>query len=247
MPPVGRRSSASVDPPEVTEDEPARPRRVRFDDGDVEPEGRARERPTVGKLPGGEETEDCAPEAGELPSVDGLFGPAEGPAPPPTDLDDDELSRRSRVEGDEIELVSPDPHLTAEDVPAGEAEVAGDDGLGGVTKPLTSCPHGSIVAPPTYRRLNGAGSSATLRTRGPSTAIARGLSRPRHRTGRPSRGPGRRSPVGPVRSASAPAQAPPTSASQRSSCSISAQEAKLRRWIGLRPSRARAARCSGAA
>jgi hypothetical protein len=133
----------------VSEDDPPAGCRIRFDGHDVEADRCGRQGSPVREAADGEEAPDGPPEPGLLSSVDALLGEAEVPAAPPADLDDDELDRRAGIEGDEIELVPPDPDPAAEDPPAGGREAGGDDRLGGVAEALLSGSHRVIVAPPT--------------------------------------------------------------------------------------------------
>ena len=90
--------------------------------------------------------------------VDGLLGQAVGAAVPPADLDDDERSRGTGIDGHDVELVAADVDVPGEDRPAGIGQAIGDEGLGGIAGLLRRGPlmiagsvrHRGIVAGTAY-------------------------------------------------------------------------------------------------
>ncbi len=137
---------SSLDPPEVPNGDPVARRGVRFDDDDVEPDRGDGQGPPVGEPPRGEEPEDGPPETAPLPAIDALLGEAEVSPGSPADLDGDELGRRPGIEGDEVEFVTPDADVAAEDPPATGPQAGGDERFGGITEALLSGSHRAIVA-----------------------------------------------------------------------------------------------------
>ena len=72
----------------------------------------------VGLPPGVPELESGAMQARPLATIDGLLGQAEVAPRPPSDLDDHERRRRSRIDGEQVDLRSADTELPPEHPPA---------------------------------------------------------------------------------------------------------------------------------
>jgi len=112
-------------------------------DGDqVDPDRESREASSVGQAVL-DQSADCRTQVAALAVVECLLGEPEVPPTAPTDLDDDEERRRTRVDRHEIELVATDMDVPGQDGPARFAQSRGDKLLGGVTRQLSSCPTGS--------------------------------------------------------------------------------------------------------
>jgi hypothetical protein len=99
----------------------------RLDDGQVEAN---REMRAGGRL---EPAPRTVVQMGALAMVDALLGGAEGARSPPTDLDDHELTRRTRIDRDDVELCAPGVDLAGEDRPAGADQLVHHGRFGGVT------------------------------------------------------------------------------------------------------------------
>lgn len=177
----------------------------------------------------------------EVPLLDGREGLFDQPVvarASRSHFDDDEPSRRPRVERQDVDLVTADPDVSAQHAPASVCEALGHEGLGRGTAGRRTRPR-----PPGSRlRVFHAGQSGRGGSPRTHRRIAADVGRPRLPE-RPPPQPGSPSPV----SSSATSAGVSSETSQIPSCSMSAHEANVRRWIGVSPSAASPARCSGAA
>ena len=82
-----------------------------------------------------EERGDRPPQPGALGPIERLLRKAEVASASPADLDEDEFSRRARVDGDDVKLSVPGADVPAEDPPARLHEPDGDQLLGFITEP----------------------------------------------------------------------------------------------------------------
>ena len=112
----------------------------RFDDDEIEPERKVRQRVAARQAAALDEAVGRPMQAATLAMVDRLLGEPEGPAPSPADLDDHELRGRTRVDRHEDELMATDMDVPGEDSPAGRDQAAGDEHLGGITRLLRCRP-----------------------------------------------------------------------------------------------------------
>ena len=119
---------------------------VRLDGDEVEAQPEARDGTAIGQSGPLAELVATAANRGPLAPVDGLLRQAEVAPGTPANLDDHEGRRRTRVDGDEVELGSPHPDLTTEDLPTRSAEPRGDERLRRVTLLLPCRAHGRIIA-----------------------------------------------------------------------------------------------------
>ena len=141
------------------------PRRIGFDDDEVEPQTQPRQRTPVGEAARGDHRPGRVAHVTPLPEVDGLLREAERARAPQPDLDDHELRRRrrARVDRHEIELVATDMDVPGEDRPALLREPFRHEGFGVVAEPLRRRPgpgesfglaiHREIVAEGAYLGL----------------------------------------------------------------------------------------------
>lgn len=112
----------------------------RLDEDEVEAERESRHGRPAREQVAIEQPEPGLAEAPPLPPANGLLRQSEVAPGAPANLDDDERWRRAGVDGDEIELAPPDPHVPGEDGPAGGDEPGRDERLGGVAGILGWCP-----------------------------------------------------------------------------------------------------------
>ena len=115
---------------------------TRLDDDEVEAERQPRRLP-AGRL---DPAEGSPMQPRLLPPVHRLLGQAEVPTATPADLDDDQLPRWSRIDGNDVELRPADMDLAPEEGPASRHERRGDPVLGPVAGDLELRPHAPIVA-----------------------------------------------------------------------------------------------------
>lgn len=137
----------------------------RFDDDEVDAEGRARKGDSTRQAIL-EESADCGTQVGALAMVDRLLHEPERPRCSPADLHDHELHRWTRVDGDDVELAPSDADVPSEDGPA-KVDEPGDDrrlgiiaarlGVGPHVPTLASGPHllAARTSPAAHRPLTG--------------------------------------------------------------------------------------------
>jgi hypothetical protein len=91
-----------------------------LDDHDVKPEWQLRDRPAVPERPCRDDRPGGVAEVAALAEVDCLLGKPEPPRAASADLDDHEARRcrRTGVDGDQVDLVTTDAHVSGEDRPA---------------------------------------------------------------------------------------------------------------------------------
>src|SRR4051794_29148379 len=108
-----------------------------LDDHGVEPEGEGRDATAVRHFGAVEGPEARVAKGPALSPADRLLGQPELAAAPPSHFHDDELARRPRIDGDEIELASPDPDVPPEDAPSRGRQPCLDEVLRRVSRPLS--------------------------------------------------------------------------------------------------------------
>lgn len=99
-----------------------------LDHHQVDPDGQAGQRGST-REPVLDQPPDRDSEMGALSMVEALLSEPERPRSTPANLDDDQLDRRSRVDGDDVQLAAPDPDVPSEDRPAPARQVGRDRGL----------------------------------------------------------------------------------------------------------------------
>jgi hypothetical protein len=117
-----------------------------LDDNQVEPQGQVRERYAIGQCAAVEQAVRGGADSKTLAGVNGLLGESEGTIGAPANLDRHERTRRTWIDGDQVELVPTDMDVPAEDRPAGRHQAIRDLLFGGVTQPLGVGAHRRTVA-----------------------------------------------------------------------------------------------------
>ena len=103
---------------------------------EVEAEREPRDRCAIGQRPTIEEAVGGLPDPDPLAMIDRLLWEAEGTVRAPAHLDDHECRRRTRVDGDQVDLVPADVDVPGEHRPSGCLESGGHERLGGVSGTL---------------------------------------------------------------------------------------------------------------
>lgn len=117
---------------------------VGFDDHEVEAKAEWWQLTAVRERAGRDHRPRGVADVATLAEVDGLLRETERPARPEPDLDDHESRRRAGVDGDEIDLVSADANVPAEDRPALELEAIRDEAFGIVPSELRGGPASAV-------------------------------------------------------------------------------------------------------
>lgn len=179
------------------------------------------------------------PKAGALRRIERLLGEAVVPRSALADLDQHEPLRRARVPRDDVDLIAPEAHVPAQQLPSSTRQGVGNERLS--ERPLRSAGrhrHSRLCRIHDRSLVRAVQRPRTGGFRDAAVFAMRLSSRPALDYESGSSGSG--SWAGPIPTS-------PGASPQISSCSTSAHDAKVRRWAGVRPSVARAARCSGAA
>jgi hypothetical protein len=132
-----------------------------LDDHQVPAHGQARQPRAIRQASQSQQSGQGHAEVGSLAMVEGLLRQAERPRSPPADLHDHQLGRWPAVDGDDVQLGSPDVDLAREDQPARAPQPIRDQLLRGIAGPLLSGPdphgigvrHPAIIGSAAYPRL----------------------------------------------------------------------------------------------
>jgi hypothetical protein len=92
---------------------------ARLDDDQVDPDWKAGQRRAIGQSVRLGQPAYGRSEVASLAPVERLLGDTECPTRPPANLDNDDRGRGSRIDRQDIDLVSPKPEIASEDRPAG--------------------------------------------------------------------------------------------------------------------------------